>query len=125
MRDEQGNWDIDFADGTAGEEYVKELLSGATKVEVKTDRYYFEGLSGSLAVEYKCYGKPSGVLATDAEVFCWRIGKGALFVPVDALRAHVKQQLTKIKNPHTMGDYNKAVCLRMTPNELMKLCQKT
>jgi hypothetical protein len=69
-------WDIDFADGKAGEDSVAHIL-GMSKVEVKTDRRWIE--TGNIYVEVLCYyqnsqsWKPSGLSVTEAEHWTYNL----------------------------------------------------
>lgn len=58
------NWDINLAEGKHAEGEVLKLIKDST-VEVKND--FAVSKTGNLAIEHTCYGKPSGITATQAE----------------------------------------------------------
>ena len=43
------------------------ILDNTTKVEVKSER--LAGITGNIAVEYSCNGRPSGILSTEADLW--------------------------------------------------------
>ena len=61
--EELKKFDIDLAFGEKGEEFVKNVLQGNGKIEVKTERDKWEG-TGNIAIEIRCNGKLSGLSAT-------------------------------------------------------------
>ena len=58
-------FDIDLAYGKVREDLVKEMLQDKT-IEVKSERDVWKR-TGNIAIEYQCYGKPSGINATEAD----------------------------------------------------------
>ena len=58
-------FDIDLAYGKVREDMIKEILQDK-KIEVKSERYVWKR-TGNIAIEYECYGKPSGINATEAD----------------------------------------------------------
>ena len=58
-------FDIDLADGKVREDLIKEMLQDK-KIEVKSERDVWKR-TGNIAIEYQCYGKPSGINATEAD----------------------------------------------------------
>lgn len=62
-------YDLDF--GEQAEDWVKELFSDGTKVEVKFDR--MAHLTGNLFVEVYSRGKESGISTTKANYWIFRI----------------------------------------------------
>jgi hypothetical protein len=62
-------YDLDF--GEQAEDWVKELFSDGTKVEVKFDR--MAHLTGNLFVEVYSRGKASGISTTKANYWIFRI----------------------------------------------------
>ena len=58
-------FDIDLAYGKVREDLVKEMLQDK-KIEVKSERDVWKR-TGNIAIEYQCYGKPSGINATEAD----------------------------------------------------------
>ena len=58
-------FDIDLAYGKVREHLVKDMLQDK-KIEVKSERDVWKR-TGNIAIEYQCYGKPSGINATEAD----------------------------------------------------------
>ena len=58
-------FDIDLAYGKVREDMIKEMLQDK-KIEVKSERDVWKR-TGNIAIEYQCYGKPSGINATEAD----------------------------------------------------------
>jgi|TARA_R100001015_G_C4568147_1_gene126665 hypothetical protein len=58
-------FDIDLAYGKVREDLIKEMLQDK-KIEVKSERDVWKR-TGNIAIEYQCYGKPSGINATEAD----------------------------------------------------------
>ena len=66
-------WDIDFSYGRKGEQLVERLLGEAgPKVEVKHDS--MAAITGNLAIEFECNGRPSGIAITGAAWWAFVIG---------------------------------------------------
>lgn len=61
--------DLDF--GTKGEDWINEIFSDGTKIEVKTDTKAHE--TGNLFVEVYSRGKPSGISTTEANYWIFII----------------------------------------------------
>ena len=77
-------YDLDF--GEQAEDWVKELLSDGTKVEVKFDR--MANITGNLFVEVYYNGKASGISTTKANYWIFKIEEKsyALIVSTDKLK---------------------------------------
>ena len=58
-------FDIDLAYGEVREQMVADMLTGK-KIEVKSERDLWVN-TGNIAIEYECYGKPSGIAATESD----------------------------------------------------------
>ena len=58
-------FDLDLEYGKVREELVAEMLQDK-KIEVKSERDIWQK-TGNIAVEYECYGKPSGINATESD----------------------------------------------------------
>ena len=58
-------FDIDLAYGKVREDLIKEMLQDK-KIEVKSERDVWKR-TANIAIEYQCYGKPSGINATEAD----------------------------------------------------------
>ena len=58
-------FDIDLQYGKIREDKIAEMLTNK-KIEVKSERDVWKR-TGNIAIEYQCYGKPSGINATEAD----------------------------------------------------------
>ena len=58
-------FDIDLSYGQIREDKVKEMFENKT-IEVKSERSWWRK-TGNIAIEYECYGKPSGINATNSD----------------------------------------------------------
>ena len=84
-------FDLDFQDGLIAEGQLLRLFANC-KVEVKND--YFIDKTGNIAIECKCWGKPSGISTTEADWFAIGLGNTDaeifVFIKVTALKELVK-----------------------------------
>lgn len=103
----QRNWDIDLDYGFDGESRVLDILSGAHRVEVKTDM--IAHITGNIAVEFRCNGKPSGISTTEADYWAFVLLGGELvyFIEVKRLKELARQEY-KISGSKKGGDYHLA-----------------
>jgi hypothetical protein len=58
-------FDIDLEYGKVREQQVADMLQDK-KIEVKSERDVWQK-TGNIAIEYECYGKPSGINATESD----------------------------------------------------------
>ena len=58
-------FDIDLAYGEVREDKIADMLTGK-KIEVKSERDLWQK-TGNICIEYKSYGKPSGIDATESD----------------------------------------------------------
>ena len=63
-KDNRKKFDLDLAYGKVRENMVADMLQDK-KIEVKSERDMW-ARTGNIAIEYQCYGKPSGIKATEA-----------------------------------------------------------
>ena len=63
--EDRKKFDLDLAYGKVREQRVADMLQDA-KIEVKSERGMWMR-TGNIAIEYQCYGKPSGIEATEAD----------------------------------------------------------
>lgn len=68
------------------------ILDDTTKVEVKAEK--LAGITGNIAIEYSCSGRPSGILTTEADLWVHFIVYDAYadcyVIPIQDLRNIVK-----------------------------------
>lgn len=63
--EDRKKFDIDLEYGQVREDMVADMLQDK-KIEVKSERDVWQR-TGNIAIEYQCYGKPSGIAATEAD----------------------------------------------------------
>ena len=63
--EDRKKFDIDLEYGKVREQMVADMLQDK-KIEVKSERYAWQK-TGNIAIEYECYGKPSGISATESD----------------------------------------------------------
>ena len=64
-KQDRKKFDIDLSYGKVREKMVAEMLQDK-KIEVKSERDVWMR-TGNIAIEYECYGKPSGINATESD----------------------------------------------------------
>ena len=88
-KDNRKKFDLDLAYGKVRETMVADMLQDK-KIEVKSERDMW-ARTGNIAIEYQCYGKPSGIKATEADYWFHNLCIGddtfaTLVFNVDALK---------------------------------------
>jgi uncharacterized ubiquitin-like protein YukD len=63
--EDRKKFDLDLEYGQVREKLVADMLQDK-KIEVKSERGMWQR-TGNIAIEYECYGKPSGITATQAD----------------------------------------------------------
>ena len=63
--DNRKKFDLDLEYGKVREQMVADMLQDK-KIEVKSERDVWQK-TGNIAIEYECYGKPSGINATESD----------------------------------------------------------
>ena len=64
-KEDRKKFDIDLEYGKVREKMVADMLQDK-KIEVKSERDVWQK-TGNIAIEYECYGKPSGINATESD----------------------------------------------------------
>ena len=114
-------FDIDLSFGKQWEQYIDEMFSGAKTVEVKTERDKW-AQTGNICIESESYGKPSGIAATEADLWVRNLTVDnelvcSLVFPVEKL----KEILPKLPQRSVMGGDNNASKLQLV--SLIKLME--
>ena len=121
--EELKKFDIDLAFGEKGEEFVKNVLQGNGKIEVKTERDKWEG-TGNIAIEIRCNGKLSGLSATESKTWVHLLSvndeiRGGFIFNTDYLKRIVKSLVKDGKAKVTMGgDFNASQMVLLPIKEL-------
>ena len=121
--EELKKFDIDLAFGEKGEEFVRDVLQGNGKVEVKTERDKWEG-TGNIAIEIRCNGKLSGLSSTESKTWVHLLSvndkiRGGFIFNTDYLKDIVKSLVKDGKAKVTMGgDFNASQMVLLPIKEL-------
>ena len=114
-------FDIDLEFGQQWEQHIDDLFSGAKTCEVKTERDQW-ATTGNICIETECWGKPSGINATESDIWVHNLVKngkliGSIMVPTDVL----KEILAELPARSVMGGDNRASKLELVAlTRLMK-----
>ena len=100
------SFSYDLAFGEEAEDWVKNLFTGAFKVEVKSDRLAHK--TGNIFIEIFSRGKPSGISTTTADIWIYRIEANdtAIIVPTQIIKKIVKECFIKNNRKYTLGGDN-------------------
>ena len=106
-------FDVDLEFGQEWERHVDELFSGAKTVEIKTERDKW-ATTGNICIEIESYGKPSGLAATEADLWVHNLVKdGELVCSLMFTTKKLREIIAEMKPYTVMGGYNNAskLCL--------------
>ena len=100
-------FDIDLEYGQVREKLVEDMLQDK-KIEVKSERDKWQK-TGNIAIEYECYGKPSGISVTEADYWFHNLCIGddtfcTLVFKVDNLKKLINK--LDYKRSVSGGDHN-------------------
>ncbi len=100
-------FDIDLEYGQVREKLVADMLQ-EKKIEVKSERDKWQK-TGNIAIEYECYGKPSGISSTEADYWFHNLCIGddtfcTLVFKVDNLKKLINK--LDYKRSVSGGDHN-------------------
>ena len=106
-KQDRKKFDLDLAYGEVREDKIAEMLTGK-KIEVKSERDLWQK-TGNICIEYKSYGKPSGIDATESDYWFHNLCVGD---DIYATLVFETEQLKKIievipsKKSVSGGDHN-------------------
>ena len=106
-------FDIDLEFGKSWEKHIDAVFSGATKCEVKTERDKWAN-TGNICIEIESYGKPSGLAATEADLWVHNLVKdGELVCSLMFTTKKLREIIAEMKPYTVMGGDNNAskLCL--------------
>ena len=112
-------FDIDLEYGKIRESQVLDMFENA-KIEVKSERDIWQK-SGNIAIEYECYGKPSGIKATESDYWFHNLCIGdETFATIVFDTKSLKRIISNLDSKRSVsgGDHNAA---RMYLLNLQKL----
>ena len=113
-------FDKDLKYGQERENRIVSILDkDKTKIEVKTERDWWQK-SGNIAIEVESYGKPSGIMATEADYWVHILADGDKdFVRMIFDTSTVKKLAKKyMKNIRSGGDGNQSRFVLIPLSEL-------
>ena len=100
-KNDRKKFDIDLSYGKVREKMVAEMLQDK-KIEVKSERDVWMR-TGNIAIEYECYGKPSGINATESDYWFHNLCVG------DEVFATLVFDVNSLKRIIDTLDYKKTV----------------
>ncbi len=121
--EELKKFDIDLAFGEKGEDFVREVLQGNGKIEVKTERDKWKE-TGNIAIEIRCNGKLSGLSATESKTWVHLLSvddkiRGGFIFDTDYLKNVVKTLVKEGRAKVTKGgDFNASQMVLLPIKEL-------
>jgi len=101
-------FDVDLEFGQHWEEHIDDLFSGVKTCEVKTERDKW-AKTGNICIELESWGKPSGINATEADIWVQNLVKdgrliASIMIPTDVLKEVVENSAKRT----VMGGDNNA-----------------
>lgn len=96
-------FDIDLEFGQQWEQHIDDLFKGAKTCEVKTERDKW-ATTGNICIELESWGKPSGINATESDIWVQNLVKdgrllASIMLPTDVLR----ETMEKLPKRTVMG----------------------
>jgi len=105
--EDRKKFDIDLEYGKVREQQVADMLQDK-KIEVKSERDVWQK-TGNIAIEYECYGKPSGINATESDYWFHNLCIGSeTFATIVFDTASLKRIIDNLDNKRVVsgGDHN-------------------
>ena len=121
--EEMKKFDLDLKFGHLGEDFVRDMQSGNTMIEVKTERDIWKN-TGNIAIEIRCNSVPSGISTTGAAVWIHLLSyndkiEGGFIFAVDELKKKIKRLLEEKKAKLVMGgDFDSSQMVLLPIKEL-------
>ena len=105
--EEMKKFDLDLKFGHFGEDFVRDMQSGNTKIEVKTERDIWKN-TGNIAIEIRCNGELSGISTTGSEIWIHLLSyngkiEGGFIFDVKDLKGKIKKLVKEKKARMIMG----------------------
>ena len=121
--EEMKKFDLDLKFGQLGEDFVRDMQGGNTKIEVKTERDIWKN-TGNIAIEIRYNGNPSGISTTGAQLWIHLLNykgkvEGGFIFDVQILRDKIKRLIKEKKAKIIMGgDFNASQMVLLPIKEL-------
>jgi len=105
--EEMKKFDLDLKFGLLGEDFVRDMQGGNTKIEVKTERDIWRN-TGNMAIEIRYNGNPSGISTTEAQLWVHNFSYNdeilfSFTLQVSYLKDRIKKLLKEKKAKIVMG----------------------
>ena len=105
--EEMKKFDLDLKFGLLGEDFVRDMQGGNTKIEVKTERDIWKN-TGNMAIEIRYNGNPSGISTTEAQLWVHNFSYNdeilfSFTLQVSYLKDRIKKLLKEKKAKIVMG----------------------
>ena len=119
-------FDKDLKYGQERENRIVSILDkDKTKMEIKTERDWWYK-TNNIAIEVECYGKPSGIMATEADYWVHVLNKDGkdfckLFFDVETLK---EITFKHIDNTKMVGDNHASKCVLIPLKELFNVKER-
>ena len=115
----KNNFDVDLDFGKMGEYHALKIFENDGRVEVKTERDIWK-TTGNIAIEIRCYGKPSCLSTTEAKTWVHWLKDGDTYVggfifKVSDLKEKIRKLFKENKARVVMGGDNNATELVLLP----------
>ena len=117
--EEMKKFDLDLEFGLLGEDFVRDMQGGNTKIEVKTERDMWKN-TGNMAIEIRYNGNPSGISTTEAQLWVHNFSYNdeilfSFTLQVSYLKDRIKKLLKEKKAKIVMGGDFKASQIVLLP----------
>ena len=104
---EMKKFDLDLEFGHFGEDFVRDMQEGNTRIEVKTERDIWKD-TGNIAIEIRCNGELSGLSTTGSEIWIHLLSykgkiEGGFIFNVEKLKEKVSRLHKEKKAKVVMG----------------------
>ena len=124
--EEMKKFDLDLKFGHFGEDFVRDMQSGNTKIEVKTERDIWKK-TGNIAIEIRCNNVPSGISTTGSSIWIHLLSykgkiEGGFIFNVELLREKIRNLHKEGKTNMVMGgDFNASQMVLLPIKDLFNI----
>jgi hypothetical protein len=106
-------FDVDLEFGQHWEQHIDDLFNGAKTVEIKTERDQWSK-TGNFVIEHESYNKPSGINATESDIWVQNFVKdGELVFSLMFNTDKLKEILEELPKKFVYGGDNRASRLQL------------
>jgi hypothetical protein len=117
-------FDIQLSEAQQNEIKLAGILTRMAKVELKSETWQWEQ-TGNICIEYEYNGKPSGIAATEADVWVHELKRDGdtlvyLMFPADRLKRLCREAYKNGKHRSLAGDGGKSKVVLLPLWEILK-----